>query len=81
MNAQKALNYAQDRTGRIEPFNFECADCANFASDVLSQGGLRNFGDNRPLNLWTDLINFDIARRMTYSARAPYHPNDLVGSK
>ena len=81
LNAQRALGYAQDRTSRVEPFNFECADCANFASDVLSQGGLRNFGDNRPLNVWTDLINFDIARRMTYSARAPYHPNDLAGSK
>jgi hypothetical protein len=80
-NAQKAFGYAQDRTSGLEPFSFECADCANFASDVLAKGGLRNFGDNRPVKLWTDFINFDIARRMTYSTRAPYHPNDLVESK
>ena len=79
-NAQRALGYAQDRTSRVEPFNKRCANCANFASDVLGEAGLRDFGDHRPMNVWTDLINFDIARRMTYSARAPLHPNDLVGS-
>jgi len=33
------------------------------------------------MKVWTDLINFDIARSMIYSTRAPYHPNDQVGSK
>ena len=80
-NAQRALGYAQDRTSRVEPFDKRCANCANFASDVLSEAGLRDFGDHRPMKVWTDLINFDIARSMIYSTRAPYHPNDQVGSK
>jgi RHS repeat-associated protein len=80
-NAQRALGYAQERTSRVEPFDKRCANCANFASDVLGEAGFREFGGYRPMKVWMDLINFDIARRMTYSARAPVHPNDLVGSK
>jgi len=80
-SVQRALGYAQERTRGVEPFDKRCANCANFASDVLGEAGLRDFGDYRPMKVWTDLINFDIARRMTYSARDPVHPNDLVGSK
>jgi RHS repeat-associated protein len=83
-NADNAFNYARQRTAEVEPFDFNSANCACFASDVLGQAGFRGFGNGRSAGaVWGDFQNFADARTIVLTPRPSVwrFPNDWVASK
>ncbi|MGF1481958.1 MAG: RHS repeat-associated core domain-containing protein [Cyanophyceae cyanobacterium] len=68
--AESALQYARQRieTSPPEPFDFQCANCSHFVSDVLGAAGFRGLGTGRGSGVYGNFINFAISRAMSYAA-------------
>jgi len=77
----RARAHAEERIAvdLFEGFDSVCKNCSHFASDVLTEGGFRNFGTGRGSGLQSNFRNFGIAIDSAYSApfyTSGIHPNE-----